>query len=363
MAQFLIRIEERLLTELEPVERAVLFARKAIYLARTGRFNEAKLITADLRSRFGVGQNAKVTVWIMLLEGVCFLYEKISPLAFDRVHRAQFLSLAINDRALISLTSAWKAHLEFEQSNFVAMAKSLKCAIDNATEENNDSNARLSMVLADALFLCGDRKAAQTWFMRSRRNAIDAGDQATIEALLYNRAAFSTAWLRCERCFARDNPSDITLVRLEIASARNFQAMTNITAFGHLIALCDARLLILESEFDKAIGALESVRNSGPFASYNFDQDIIDLEIAYCFLMLGRTDHALISFNLIRGHDLSGLDLDDRLVVAWLKSVMCAADERFGTNAVEIAHLDELKGEYSLARDSLHRLLTQFTIS
>lgn len=363
MAQFLIRLETRLSTEAEPVERAVLFAKKAIYLARTGCFEEARSIIAELRNNFGAGQNAKVTVWIMLLEGVCFLYEKLSPLAFDRVHRAQFLSLAINDRALISLTSAWKAHLEFEQSSFIGMAESLKISIDNATEDDKDSNARLSMVLADALFLCGDRKAAQNWFMRSRRYAIDAGDQATIEALLYNRAAFSTAWLRCERCFSRGNPSDLSLVRLEVASARNFQAMTNITAFGHLIALCDARLLILEFEFDEAIIALESVRNSGPFASYNFDQDLVDLEITYCLIMLGRTDNALNSFNLIRGHDLSGLDLDDRLVVAWLKSEMSAVDVRFGSHAVEVAHLDALKEEYGLARDSLHRLLTQFTVS
>ena len=177
MAQFLIRLEKRLLIEAEPVERAVLCAKKAIYLARTGRFEEAKSIIAELRNGFGAGQNAKVTVWIMLLEGICFLYEKISPLAFDRVHRAQFLSLAINDRALISLTSAWKAHLEFEQSSFVGMAESLKISIKNVAEDDNDSDARLSMVLADAMFLCGDRKAAQKWFMRSRRNAIDAGDQ------------------------------------------------------------------------------------------------------------------------------------------------------------------------------------------
>jgi len=363
MAQLLDRIEKQLSVEVEPTGRAVLIARKAIYLSRTGRFAEARSFTAELRGHFGVGQSARVTAWIMLLEGVCFLYENINPAAFDRVHRAQFLSLAIRDRELISITSAWKAHLEFENSNFAGMAEALKMAIDNVTEDDDDADARLSMVLADALFLCGDRKLAQSWFMRSRRHAIDAGDQATIEALLYNRAAFSTAWLRCERCFTRDEPSDITLIRLEVSSARNFQVMTNITAFGHLISLCDARLLILESEFERAITALELVRNRGPFASYNFDQDIIDLEIAYCQLMLGRNDQAFKTFNQIRGNDLSGLDLDDRLVVAWTRSVMSGADARFGDIAVETGRLEMLRDEYSVFRNGLQELLSQFTIT
>lgn len=361
MAQLLIRIERQLSIEVQPVTRAILLARRAIYLSRIGQFDDARSITADLRSNFGVGQNARVTAWIMLLEGISFLYENISPAAFDRVHRAQFLSLAMNDRELISLTSAWKAHLEFENSNFTGMVDALRVAIDNATDDDNDAQARFSMVLADALFLCGDRKLAQYWFMRSRRHAIDAGDQATIEALLYNRAAFSTAWLRCEQCFARGESSDVSLVRLEVASARNFQAMTNITAFRHLISLCDARLLIIESEFERAISALELVRNSGPFASYNFDQDLIELEIAYCELMLGRTDQAFNTFNQMRGNDLSGLDLDDRLVVAWLKSVMSKADVRFGNNATETGQLKLLRDEYSSSRNDLRNLLIQFT--
>jgi tetratricopeptide (TPR) repeat protein len=361
MAQILDRIERQLSLEVEPVARAVLIARKGIYLSRVGRFDEARCVIAELRSHFGSGQSARVTVWIMLLEGVCYLYENINPAAIDRVNRAQFLGLATKDKALISITSAWKAHLEFENSNYIGMVEALKAAIENATEDDNDANARYSMVLADALFFCGDRKLAQLWFMRSRDHAIKAGDQATIEALLYNRAAFSIAWLRCERCFSRVDPNEVSLVRLEVSSARNFQAMTKITAFGNLISLCDARLLIIESQFASAIAALELVRNSGPFASYNFDQDIVDLEVAYCQLMLGRSDEALKTFSKIRGNDLSGLDLDDRLVVAWLRSEMSRLDVRFGDNTEQTRRLEVLRGDYSVFRSDLQSLLAQFT--
>lgn len=361
MAQLLTHIEKLLSSEQDPVGRAVLLARRGIYIARIGQFDEVRSIAIDLRHKFGAGQSARVTVWLMLMEGVLSLYEDISPNAFDRVKRAQFLSLAFKDRELISITSAWKAHLEFENSNFTGMAEALKLAIDTVTEDDKDANARLSMVMADALFLCGDRIQAQSWFMRSRRHAVDSGDQATIEALLYNRAAFSTAWLRCERCFFRDKPGDVSLVRMEVASARNFQQMTNITAFGHLISLCDARLLILESEFEHAIAALEAVRSRGPFASYNFDQDVIDLEISYCLLMLGRPEEALTAFRRVRGNDLGGLDMDDRLVIAWLRSEMSKLDNRFGSSAVESERLDSLRDEYSSFRGGLQKLLAQFS--
>lgn len=363
MAQLLIGIDKQLSAEQDPVTRAILYARKAIYLARIGRFEEVRSITVELRDKFGAGQSARVTVWIMLLEGIASLYENISPTAFDRVNRAQFLSIAFKDRELIAITSAWKAHLEFENSNFSGMVEALNLAIDSATTDDNDAAARFSMVIADAHFLCGDRVKAQAWFMRSRRHAVDAGDQATIEALLYNRAAFSTAWLRCERCFSRAEPDDLSLVRLEVASARNFQEMTNITAFGHLISLCNARLLILESDFEQAIAALQLVRNQGPFASYNFDQDIVDLEIAYCLLMLGRREEAFFAFSGLRGNDLGQLDLDDRLVIAWLRSEMSSIDARFGDNAIEVPRLELLKNEYNSFRGGLKDLLSKISAS
>ena len=359
MTQLLQRIELLLKIECDAIKRAQLIARKGIYLARIGRFDEARAITVELRATFGAGQSARVTIWLMLLEGVYLLYQDINPAAIDRVRRAQFLSLAIKDKDLICITSAWKAHLEFEGSDFPAMTASLLIAIENSATNSHDGLARLSMVMADALFLCGDRKRAQYWFMRSRSHAIDAGDQATTEALLYNRAAFGTAWLRSEQCFAAVNSRDIGLIRLEVSSARNFQEMTKISAFGHLIALCDARLLIIESKFEEAMFALKAVRDSGPFAKYNFDQDLIDLELAYCLQMIGRTEDALQAFGRIKGNDLSGLDVDDRLVSSWLRSALCSSNQRFGDAVLGLCQLEALRDEYRKSRVAIQTLLTQ----
>jgi len=362
MSQLLIRIDKSLTDASDPLVRAELLARRACYLARIGRFSEVKQTISDLRLHFGDGQNARVTVWIMLLEGISYLFENISPAALDRVNRAQFLSLAIKDRDLSALTSAWKAHIEFERSDFTGMVRSIRTSIENATKDNHDANARLSMVLADAFFLCGDRGPAQTWFMQSRAHALNAGDQATIEALLYNRAAFSVAWLRAERCLGQIDPEVVVLMRLEVASSKNLQDLTQTTALSHLISLCEARLCILEGSYDKAIEGLQAVRNRGPFAAYNFDQHLIDLEIAYCHLKLGDRDHAAAHFGSSRSGDLANLDIDDRLVAQWLRYELSASDAVFGNSEEELANLNRLRLEFNSERRILSEALEEFRV-
>lgn len=362
MSQLLIRIDKSLKDERDPLVRAELLARKACYLARVGRFAEVKQTISELRLHFGSGQNARITAWIMLLEGISYLFENISPAALDRVHRAQFLSLSMKDQDLSALTSAWKAHIEFEKSDFTGMVRSIRIAIENATEDNHDASARFSMVLADAFFLCGDRAPAQAWFMQSRSHALDAGDQATIEALLYNRAAFGVAWLRAERCFRQIDPEMVTLMRLEVASSKNLQDLTRITALSHLISLCEARLCILEGSYKEAIERLQAVRIQGPFANYNFDQDLIDLEIAYCHLKLGERDQAVEHFSRSRSGDLANLDIDDRLVAQWLRHELSASDSEFGDSNEELDELNRLRLKFNSERQVLSEALQEFRV-
>lgn len=360
MSQLIDRLEKARQETNDPVIKAELLARCGCYLARIGCFDETKQIVAELRRDFGGGISARISTWIMLLEGVLHIFENISPAALDRINRAQFLALAIKDRVLSAVTSAWKAHIEFETSDFTSMVRSLGLAIENATDDNHDAHARLSMVLADSFFLCGDRLRAQQWFMRSRSHALDAGDQATIEALLYNRAAFGMAWLRAQSCLAATDRDELALTRLEIASARNFQDMTRITALSHLIRLCEARLLLLEGSYGKAIDELRTVRDLGPFAKYNFDRHLVDLELVYCLFRTTKYDDALALFDPIRENVFENLDVDERLVAAWLRKELSYADDRFGNAHQTHQQFVKLRQEFELSRKSLHEALMIF---
>jgi len=296
----------------------------------------------------------------MLAEGLLLLFEDLSPLALDRISRSQFLGLTMKDPSVVAISSAWKAHIEFETSEFEAMVKSLEIAISHSGDDDHDAHARLSMVISDSFLLCGDNRSAQKWFLRSRDHALSDGDQASIEALQYNRAAFRLARLRAARCIWGIESDQLSFLRVEIASAKNLQLLTRVAALTNFIHLCEARLLILEERYDQAIEALDNIRSARPFADYNFDQSFVDLEIAFCLECLGRRKEARLKFDLIKQDSFERLDADERLVAAWMRYQLCASDEIFGDIVEAKAKLDILSGEYQNMTLDLLEMLKQF---
>lgn len=361
MSQLLARLDEELKLASTNVERAEILARRGSYLARVGQFAETREIISKLREDFGDGRSGHVTAWIMLTEGLLHLFENLSPLALDRVARSQILGLAMKDASVVAIASAWKAHIEFETSDFESMIKSLQMAIAHATDSDHDANARLAMVLSDSFLLCGEMRSAQAWFMRSREHALKDGDQASIEALLYNRAAFSLARLRAERCFTEIDNKRLSHLRMEIASAKNLQNLTRITAFTNFIHLCEARLLILEERYSLAIDALANIRSAQPFADYNFNQSFVDLEMSFCLQRLGRHTEAKSIYSFVDWASFERLDIDEQLVAAWMRRSMCAEDPSIGVESDAKELLESLSLKYEDMRLQLLDGLQCFT--
>ena len=316
MSQLLRKIDLDLRAANEPFERGKLLARKSAYLARIGDFPESKALVEDLRREFANTKSSNVTVWIMLTEGLIHYYEKLSTEAHDRIIRAQLLSTAIGDTELAAITSAWRSHLEFERSDYRAMVKSIELTFGFASTENLAARTRVSMVLSDCYFLCGDRVNGQKWFLRGRDTALKEGDQASIEALLYNKAAFSLAYQRAQSCFAPASADQLSLLRLELASARNLQDMAHINALSHIVHLCEARLLLLEGKYDEGAAKLQAIRDATPYGEYNFHQSMIDLEIAYCAYRLDPTAKRPPA----PSWEFDALDVDEQLLAAWMMS-------------------------------------------
>ncbi len=360
MSQLLLRLEQVIGSSLDPVERAIASAKRACYLARVGRFSEVEVAITELRAVFGDGRSGRVTAWIMLAEGLLGLFERLSPKAFDRVFRSQFLGVALHDEDVLAVASAWKAHFEFEVSNFEAMTRSLRTVLASASDSSHEAMSRASMVLFNAYMLCGDRTEAQRWFGLARNHSLSSGDQAGIDALIFNRAAFGVAWLRAARCSGEVRVDMLAAVRMEVNSARNLQQINGITAFAHLIDLSDARLLMLEGKFERAIAGLQAVRRASPFADYNFNQALIDLEVGYCWQRLGEVEASLALVAEARATSFSEMDIDDQLVAAWICRELATVDRRLGDVAVAQAVFQELEARYVLANEALLTRLAEF---
>ena len=353
MSPLLAQLDSSLRSVVDATERSELLARKSCALARIGRYDDARQIVDDLRSAYGDGRDGRISVWIMLAEGLILWFSELSPAAADRIARAQFLSGAMKYSTMIALASAWKAHIEFETSKFESMIGSVGTAIDHAEMQNVDARARISVVLCSSFALCGDRTKAQFWFLQGRDYALKAGDQASIEALQFNRAVLLVAALRADSCIAELQVNDIRTVRLEFESARNLQALTHIETLDNHGRLSEARLLMLEKRYAEAIAALRAVRDRRPFANYHFNTSLLDLEVAFCTLKLRGVEDALNLFCDTDASTFTELDVDDQLAAAWMQHQMAIADKRFGFADDYHACFDKLAKTYEASRQAL----------
>lgn len=357
MSQLLSRLEANYARESDPTARAILSAQIANVLIRHGRFSEAKTIIDDLRQSYGAGQNGWVTVWIMLAEGLLHFYSDLNPLALDRISRAQLLGAAMSYKRFVGVASAWKAHIEFENSRFSSMTQSLRDALSSAENSDHDAQTRLSMVLANSFAICGQHEAAQLWFKKAHAHAVSNGDQASIEALLYNRAAFRLAWLRAESCFRAVGDTELRDCHTDIESVKNLQRLTGISALDHHIYLWEARLLILERDYLTAIEKLQNIRKLGPFAQYNFSQSLIDLEIEFCAIQSSQSDGLHYSTIPV----FTELDVDDQMIATWmLISIAHSSPALYGEVESIKTRFANLRALYERTRVELRRDLVEF---
>lgn len=360
MSQLLARLKRDLESSVDQSERAEISARIAGNLARLGRFDEARQIIAVIRQHFGRGQSGRVTVWLMLAEGLIYHYEDLSPTALDRVRGAQVLGLAMGYSTIIALASAWKAHIEFERSEFEAMAKSIELAIRHVGPEEHDAQTRVAIVLSNAFMICGDREQGQLWFKHGHTHAVQNGDQVSIDALLYNRAAFLLARLRALNCRNTLASEDLASARMEVASAKNLQHLLGVSALQGHVRLLDARLQLLESKYDSAISALQLARAAAPFAPHNFNQVFIELEICFGQMMLGQVETALAHLPISDLDRFDGLDIDERMVGAWMLTKMAGIDSRVGEVGKYLSNFEHLWSEYSESSAHLGARLKPF---
>lgn len=357
-SQLLLRIDKALAVELDPIRRGVFLAQKAIYLCRSGDFVSAHQITTELRKEFGDGHSGVAMAWLMLAEGLLARFEKLGDNSLDRIARSQVLAVALQDKVLAAVASAWKAHIEFELSRFDSMFQSLASCLRYATKDNHAALSRFAMVLCNLNLTCGQRDDAQRAFRLSRDHSLADGDQAGVEALLYNKAAFSIARARAVRSIYGPEACELGFLRREVESARNLQTLAGIRALTHLVDYCDARLLVLEGRFEDAIECLERVRKCSPFGAFDFDQSYIDLEVSYCNFRIGRFQASVELFSRVKVSMVEGLDDDEQVVAYSMLVELARSGSSYGPKEVFEEKSLQARDRYLCNCDALKRRLT-----
>lgn len=361
VSPLLKRLQTQLVEEMDPFRRAEIRATCAAYHARVGDFHVARQEIAETRQSFGDGRSGRVTILLMLAEALVFHFGELSPSAADRVARALLLSKAMRDRELIALTSAWMGYFQFEKSNFELSLRSIAEALENASGTDHAAMSRCAVVLLNSFAMCGDWVSSQHWFLKGREHALAEGDQASVDALLHSKAVFGVAWLRVKRCSGEVDEAALARSRLEIASARNLQRLTQIGAHEDYIELADAMLSSIEERHEVALAKMRSLEEKGPFPVRHFNHSVQAIERAFCCAGLGHIDDALEALQEIDRAEIANLDVDDLLVAEWLMNEIAVKDPRLGEFGSTPDRLQAARSSHEQAVAALQKLLSKFS--
>ncbi len=309
------RLETELRGATDPVERGALSAELACYEARIGDFERAEVRRVELRKEFGDGHSARVSILIMCLEGLLLYFKDLDPRARDRLFRANLLSTACRQSALIALTSAWLAHIDFNQGRFSSMAIAISKCFEAIDADDGSAMCRVSLVLGDSFSFVGQAPLSRTWYEHARVVASRIGDQAAVGALTYNRAALHVASARVRRLTSSLETSEVNYIDAEVRSAINYQYVARLASLDHLLRASRIGVLILQEKYHDAALAISEVIDLPEVPAGSAELALLRADYAHSLARLQQFSLAASEAHKAISISFAGFDPDDRAVI------------------------------------------------
>ena len=190
-SRLLQRLEAEIAGARSQLEADCKRAERAAYLARVGRFEEARAEVGALRERNQRSPQIDVSIWMIFTEGLISFFDNVGESTTDYVQRAYALSVAGGRSRLRALCAAWLAQWDYSKTDMCGLARHVREALMIADPDDHAVRSRTCLVTAQALHLAGRLDLATPWYGKSRFHASVDGDDVTISALMHNMA-----WLR-----------------------------------------------------------------------------------------------------------------------------------------------------------------------
>jgi tetratricopeptide (TPR) repeat protein len=292
-SRLLTRLEADIAAAPDTIAADCLRAERASYLARQGRFDEARGVLDELHQRYDKHPVVQVSIWLNLVEGLMSYFTDMGKLSIDKILRAHALSVAADVAPLRALCSAWLAHIQFGMLRIEEMAKSLKEAFRLVTPDQSSVIARASLVVAEALHLANRFDLASPWYAVAKNHANRIGDDATISALMHNMTGMRVAIRRQMALSGYGGREGGPLVMVSADATSNYDNQIGATSLNSLVPLLRAQVLALDDQPEAALttylGVMETATRQGMhrlFANILADR-------AWCNASLGRVDLAV----------------------------------------------------------------------
>jgi tetratricopeptide (TPR) repeat protein len=283
-------------------------------------------------------------------------FDGFRPGCRDRVFRALAIARAANLLELTRLCAAWLAHIDFNAERYSDVQRSLIYVAESYAGYVDAALVRSHLVLADFSMLAGQVRAARRHYERARRGAVEMGDEATIAAIIFNRAAMSLYLVRLTEAIGLKSDLLLSTLDLEVQSATLFHRAANHNSLKQLLDLLNARLSFLRDDFHKAAETYSKLLRAKVPISLASDERISTLEYSLCLLKLERVTEARTSFDAAIAVESKEGTIEDELVISWL---VCRLLDGFGENGLLTSARLELESLRLAYRERVRELSGQ----
>lgn len=353
-------LERRIEAATTEEERAALVTQLACYWARTGEFESAEQLRRDVRKVFGDGRSARVSILLMVLDGLILYFRSLGPEARDRMMRAHLISVGCRIHDLIALTSAWLAHFDFNLGRYDSMAAELITCRNSLVSDDGSAEVRMALVLGDSLLYCGEDRESLRWYEVARRIANRTGDRATIGAITYNRAALHIAAARVASVRLPIDQKKAMQLELELNSAFNYQAGASLQSLEHLLHSSRASLLMMKGDYASALMRIADTLERFHIPSSTAQLDLMKEDRACCLALLGKVEEASGALEASAVDRASTFSEDDAVVFWGTRARTLTALGRGGEAAIAHAKAEAALSDHLAVVSGLRSLLAPF---
>lgn len=311
---------------------------RAVVMARAGLHRQAHELIDRVRSTKLNLLDVRVTIWMMLVEGLLAHFESADPASRDRLMRALALSEAAGMNELIARSSAWAAQMEFEAGCFEKAVDLVNRCLMLGDQAPLDAKVRAYMVAAACLSCAALDDQADVYYRKARLLAIDIGDRASIGAVLFNQAALKINSVRLALVMERMSVHDAVHTSATLSSSVNFD---NLVGAGSLIAVSRvlyAKTFLIQGRYRAALNLL--IAQYGEFSDKVVlkARSAIAVDLAWCHCELGDLGAAVDLLKNSNEIQIDKLDLDDRIVYY---AILERVESRMGNHESSALSLEE----------------------
>ncbi len=308
------RIERKILAAFDPAEAAEWRLQRAIVQTRYGEFNLAQQEILDLRANFGDGNYPRISILILIAEGLILYFRDLSRNSINRVHLAFALAKSLQIRDLTATASSWLAHLYYNFDLYEKLSNSISETLPLVDHSSQDWIPRISLVVADALQLSGNWTEADEWYHMAHRHSTRLGDRLTLGAIIFNRLAVGLSRLRADYAANGGEVAELRRWTTEASSAEYFHRGLSMHALPELLTFCNARAAFLEGKYDYAAELYGRIINNDSAIACGVNSSLLTSEVVLCKILDTGNQHAgpaSFDFSL---DACDGLAVDDRMV-------------------------------------------------